>query len=228
MDYTFLLLSGGVGKRMQNSIPKQYMLLAGKPMIMHILEKVDSLDCLERIVIVCATEYISFINELCKTYGISKKIDYACSGKTRQKSVLSGLKRVETKNVIIHEAARPFVTLEDYQQLINDQYQNSIFGIRVPFTVVKGQDQVEGLLTRSELINVQLPQKFNTELIMSAHLQAEAERNTFTEDASLLYHYHPETYIHVVEGREYNLKITTRVDILLGEIIYDEFFRRRK
>ena len=61
MDYTFVLLSGGVGSRMQNPIPKQYMLLAGKPVIMHILEKVDNVPQISKIVIVCANEYHSSI-----------------------------------------------------------------------------------------------------------------------------------------------------------------------
>ena len=55
--YTLVLLSGGVGSRMHNNIPKQYMLLAGKPMIMHVIEKVDVIDSIAKIVIVCADDY---------------------------------------------------------------------------------------------------------------------------------------------------------------------------
>ncbi len=57
MSYSFILLSGGIGSRMKNSIPKQYMLLAGKPMIMHVLEKINLIDEIVEIVIVCAKEY---------------------------------------------------------------------------------------------------------------------------------------------------------------------------
>ena len=102
MKYTFVLLSGGTGSRMRNSIPKQYMLLAGKPMIMHVLEKADQLEDVEKIVIVCADEYRSPIALMLEQYGITKPAEFAPAGASRQASVLSGLKRTESPNVIIH------------------------------------------------------------------------------------------------------------------------------
>ncbi len=228
MEYTFVLLSGGVGSRMHNSIPKQYMLLAGKPMIMHVLDKIDSISEIKKIVIVCSDEYKPSVNLMLEQYGIKKEVIFAPSGKTRQESVLSGLKLVDTESVIIHEAARPFVTIDDYKELIDEPCENAMFGIDIPFTVLKGHEYVEGLLTRSELVNVQLPQKFNTKIIINAHLMAKEDNKTFTEDASLLYFYNPELKIKIVKGKDYNLKVTTRMDMLVGEIIYDEIFRRRK
>ena len=223
-----VLLSGGTGSRMHNSIPKQYMLLAGKPMIMHILEKIDVIDEISKVIIVCTDEYRTPIRLMLEQYGIKKNVDFANGGSTRQASVLSGLKQVETDKVIIHEAARPFVTIEDYKELIEDQSENAMFGIDIPFTVIKGHDHVEDLLTRSELVNVQLPQKFSTQEIFKAHLKAEEEKLTFTEDASLLFYYNPEISIKIIKGKDYNIKVTTRMDMLTGEIIYDEVFRRRK
>ena len=142
--------------------------------------------------------------------------------------MLSGLKKVDTSDVMIHEAARPFVKVEEYQELIDDPCETAMIGLDIPFTVVEGHENVEGILDRSSLVNVQLPQKFNTKLIREAHLKAEAENAFFTEDASLLLHYNPETKIKIVKGKEYNIKLTTRIDILASEIIYDEIFRRRK
>ena len=228
MDYTFVLLSGGVGSRMQNSTPKQYLLLAGKPMIMHILEKVDLIDEIKRIVIVCAEEYQTLIDSMIEQYDINKTVVYAKAGESRQASVLSGLSKVDTDKVIIHEAARPFVKLEDYQAIIDEDCVNAMTGIDIPFTVVKGHDYVEGNLIRSDLVNVQLPQKFDTALLFDAHKKAKEEGLSFTEDASLLHHYYPDTKIRIIKGQEYNIKITTRMDMLIGEIIYDEIFRRRK
>lgn len=226
--YTLVLLSGGVGSRMHNNIPKQYMLLAGKPMIMHVLEKIDAIDSIAKIVIVCADEYQSSLSLMLDQYGIRKPVEFAPAGKTRQASVLSGLKKVETTNVMIHEAARPFVKVEEYKELIDEPCENAMIGSDIPFTVVQGHENVEGILDRSALVNVQLPQKFNTKLIRDAHLKAEADDNVFTEDASLLFYYNPETKIKIVKGQEYNIKLTTRIDMLAGEIIYDEIFRRRK
>lgn len=228
MNYTFVLLSGGVGSRMQQSIPKQYMLLAGKPMIMHVLDKVDLIPEITKIVIVCADEYKSSLDLMLEQYGIKKPVVYAKAGESRQASVLSGLKMVETDDVIIHEAARPFVTVDDYKELIDCPEENAMIGLDIPFTVLKGHENVEGLLTRSELVNVQLPQKFNTKLILEAHKKAESDGQKFTEDASLLFFYNPEVPIKIIKGKDYNIKVTTRMDMLTGEIIYDEIFRRRK
>lgn len=228
MRYTLVLLSGGVGSRMFQSIPKQYMLLAGKPMIMHVLDKVDQIEEIEKIVIVCVDDYRSSLDLMLEQYGIHTPVIYASAGESRQASVLSGLKKVVTENVIIHEAARPFVTVDDYKELINCPEENAMIGIDIPFTVLKGHENVEGLLTRSELVNVQLPQKYNTRLLLAAHEKAKSDGQMFTEDASLLYFYHPDVPIKIIKGKDYNIKVTTRMDMLTGEIIYDEIFRRRK
>ncbi len=226
--YSLILLSGGVGKRMQNSIPKQYMLLAGKPVIMHSLEKIDQIAEVDEIIVVCAEEYRSTIQMMLEQYGIKKRVSFATAGNTRQASVKSGLALVKTPNVIIHEAARPFVKIEDYQKLIAEKSENAIFGLDIPFTVVIGHKYIEKQLDRSELVNVQLPQKFNTELLLQAHNFAEKEGKIFTEDASMLFNYFPQTKVEICAGLEYNIKLTTRTDMLVGERIYDEIFVRRK
>lgn len=226
--YTLVLLSGGTGTRMHNSVPKQYMLLAGKPVIMHILERVDQLDRISEVVVVCTKEYIPSIELMLNQYGIKKQVRFAPAGATRQESVKSGLALVKTDDVIIHEAARPFVKVEDFEKLINNKERNAIYGLSIPFTVVRGHEKIEGLLTRSELINVQLPQKFETKLLKDAHEKASKDNIEFTEDASMVYYYFPDTEIKICPGLDYDIKLTTRIDMLAGEQIYDDIFRRRK
>ena len=222
-----VLLSGGTGSRMNQAVPKQYLLLAGKPVIMHTIERLDTIDNIGEIVIVCADEYRSAIELMLKQYGIHKHIRFTTAGHNRQASVRSGLSCVETDSVLIHEAARPFVKSEEFEHLIASEEKNAIVGSPINYTVLKGKDFVEGILNRSELINVQLPQKFDTTLLKKAHELAYNEELTFTEDASLLYHYIPEIKIKVFPGTEYNIKITTPVDLIVGDIIYREYFQRR-
>lgn len=222
-----VLLSGGTGTRMNQAVPKQYLLLAGKPVIMHTIERLDTIDSIDEIVLVCADEYRSAIELMLKQYGIHKHIHYAAAGQNRQASVRSGLSCVETDSVLIHEAARPFVKAEEFENLIACEEKNVIIGSPINYTVLKGKDCVEGLLNRSELINVQLPQKFDTALLKKAHEFAYTDKLTFTEDASLLYHYFPEVNINVLPGTEYNIKITTPVDMIVGDMIYREYFQRR-
>lgn len=227
-EYTLVLLSGGSGSRMHNSVPKQYMLLAGKPVIMHILERIDLIPTIVEVIVVCADEYVEQVGLMLDQYGIRKKVSFAPAGLTRQASVNSGLSLVKTDDVIIHESARPFVKVEDFERLINEKERNAIFGLDIPFTVIKGHERVEGLLTRSELVNVQLPQKFETQLLKKAHENALHDGAEFTEDASMVFHYNPEVPIEICQGMEYNVKLTTRIDLLVGEQIYDDVFRRRK
>ena len=83
-------------------------------------------------------------------------------GGSRQESVYKGLRALaDCDSVIIHEAVRPLVTVAEFRALIDAEDPNAMFGIPIPFTVLKGHDYVEDLLERDELVNVQLPQKFD-------------------------------------------------------------------
>lgn len=220
--YSVVLLSGGKGKRMMKSVPKQYLLLAGKPIIMHSLERFDSNAQVGEIIIVCEQEFISHLETMLQQYNIETPVKFALAGETRQESVYNGLKLVSEEKVIIHEAARPFVTSDDIQRLIDADEDNVMLGYPIAFTVLRGHEHVEGLLDRSELVNVQLPQKFTTGIILEAHERAREENRQFTEDASMVFHYTSEP-VKIIRGSEYNLKITESVDLLIGEIIYREF-----
>lgn len=226
--FTLVLLSGGSGIRMKKDIPKQYLLLAGKPVIMHTLERINKIEEISEIVIVCTEEYVSLIMEMLVQYNITKPVKFAKAGNTRQASVKSGVELAVTENVIIHEAARPFVSGKDFIRLINEPCENAMYGLSIPFTVIKGHDMVEGILDRSELVNVQLPQKFNTEILRDAHKKAAQENRYFTEDAGLVYYYYPDVDIKICEGMAYDIKLTTSLDLIIGESIYREHFARRK
>ena len=228
MAYSFILLSGGSGTRMGRSVPKQYLLLAGKPMIMHILERVDRLEDISELIIVCEEEYIPSIRLMLAQYAIRVPVSYAPAGETRQASVRSGLAAAKNDGVVIHEAARPFVSEDDFRRLMDAPEENVIFGQGIAFTVLRGHGYVEGILDRSELVNVQLPQKFNRGILSGAHELAAKEGRAFTEDAGLLYHYNPELKIRIMPGPEYNIKVTTPMDLIIGESIYREYFSGRK
>ncbi len=217
-----VLLAGGMGNRMKESVPKQHLLLAGKPIIMHILERVDNMDCISEIVVTCPENFLAETERIIKKYHLTKPIKCVKGGKTRQESCMLGLKHITTKNVIIHEAARPFVTAKEFEYLCSYENENAIYGLDIPFTVLEGVDKIEGILDRSRLVNVQLPQKFNTEKLLEAHEAAAKDNKFFTDDASLFFHYN-KGRIDVLRGTEYNIKITRPVDLKLGSVIYKEY-----
>lgn len=225
--YSVVLLSGGKGSRMQESVPKQYLLLAGKPMIMHSLERIDRLSEVNEIIIVCDPLYRGTISQMIREYNITTSVLLTDAGETRQESVYNGLQKVSNRSVIIHEAARPFVKQEEFQCLIDSEADNVIYGYGIPYTVLVGHDFVSGILDRSELVNVQLPQKFDLASLLEAHKIAKQQGRTYTEDASLMYACSKQK-IGIIRGTSYNIKITEPIDLLLGEIIYRNYILNRK
>lgn len=225
MAYSFVLLSAGKGVRFGREIPKQYLPFAGKPMIVHILEKIEKVDEISEVIVVCNNDYRPKILDYIKVYRLNKKIIFAEGGSNRQESVFNGLMLCSSEDVIIHEAARPLVTVNDFKKLIFNENKNVTYSYSIPYTVLrKDQTQnISGVLNREELINVQLPQKFDKNLLLDAHLKAKAEGKTFTEDASLLYYYTNEK-IFCLEGKSYNVKMTEYIDLIYGELLLKENF----
>ena len=228
MKTGMIILAGGVGKRMGKPIPKQFIILAGKPIIVHVLEKVEQLTEVERVVITCPAEFVAETQQLLQHRNLAGRFCCIEGGETRQQSAYKGMLELgECETVVIHEAVRPFVTLDEFRALIDSEYDNAIYGTRIPFTVLAGHDYVEDTLERSRLVNVQLPQKFNAQQLKDAHEKAIADgRSDFTEDASLLYHY-LKAPIRILEGSDHNIKITQPTDLIIGEAIYGEYISGR-
>lgn len=208
---------------MQQTVPKQFLPLAGKPMILHTLERLEKLTAVGEVVVVCLPAYQDLLREQIRAYALRKPYRIVDSGDSRQSSTYQGLLAARHAQVLIHEAARPFVTTREFQALLDAPAENATYGIDIPFTVSRRKgEHLCGLLTRSELLNVQLPQKFSRQALRSAHEQASAEGRTFTEDTGLLYAFGHKD-IQILPGTPYNVKITEPVDLLCGEIIYKEY-----
>ena len=223
MKIGMVILAGGVGKRMNEPVPKQFLILAGKPIIIHVLEKVEQLVDVERVVITCPAEFVAETQMLLTHRNLEGRFSCVEGGATRQESVRMGLVELgECETVVIHEAVRPFVTIAEFRALIDSEFENAIYGTRIPFTVLGGHEYVEDIFERSRLVNVQLPQKFDAAKLMQAHESARAEDTEFTEDASLLFHYQG-SQIRILEGSEKNIKITDPTDLIIGEAIYNEY-----
>lgn len=225
MNYSFILLAAGKGVRLGKSTPKQFLPLAGKPMIVHTLERVDKLHQVTEIIVVCSLDYVSVIQSYAENYGIKKMIRYIEGGSSRQESVFNGLLAASENMVIIHEAARPLVSIREFEELIHFPYNNVTFSYSIPFTVLKKSNNgiISDILNREELVNIQLPQKFSKDVLLACHEKAKAAHRLFTEDASIVKFY-SDTPIHCIPGSASNIKITEYTDMLFGEILYKEKF----
>lgn len=220
---SFILLAGGSGSRMEKSLPKQFLTIAGKPMIIHIMEKIEKIDEIVEIIVTYPEGYKDYILDYIDKWGFTKKYVLTKGGESRQESVYNALKQVRTDTVIIHEAARPFVRKSDFYRLINCSKSNTTYAASIPFTVLeRNGDYISSVLDRSKLVNIQLPQKFDYIKLMKAHELAHSEGLTFTEDASMLYQLLKER-VSILEGPTYNIKITTNTDYIAAEEIYKEY-----
>ena len=227
MKIGMIVLAGGVGKRIGRPFPKQFLLLGGKPLIVHVLEKARLIPAIERIVVTCPESHLDETRKLIANHGFdAPRFGCILGGDSRQESVYRGLEALDDSDtVIVHEAVRPLVTADEFRELIAAEDQNAMFGIPIPFTVLKGHEYVEDLLERDELVNVQLPQKFDRAKLMAAHEAARSDGATFTEDASLFHRYAGER-VRILPGSERNIKITVPTDIVTAEAIYADVIGR--
>lgn len=226
MTFGMVVLAGGIGRRIGRPFPKQFLLLGGKPLIVHVLEKARAIREIQQVVITCPEAHLAETQELLTNHGFDAKFRCIVGGATRQASVYNGLRALDgIDSVIIHEAVRPLVTAEEFRTLLASPDENAMYGIPISFTVLRGHDYVEGLLDREELVNVQLPQKFDRQKLLAAHEAARAQGTTFTEDASLFVH-HTGEQVRILPGNERNVKITVPADIVMAEALYADFLGR--
>jgi 2-C-methyl-D-erythritol 4-phosphate cytidylyltransferase len=222
-----VVLAGGIGRRIGRPVPKQFLLLGGKPLLVHVLEKARAIPEIERVVVTCPETHLGETRELIENHRLGAKFECVVGGASRQESTYIGLVALgAVDTVIVHEAVRPLVSADDFRRLMAADDENAMYGIPIPFTVLRGHEYVEGLLERDELVNVQLPQKFNAARLLEAHEAARRDGAEFTEDASLFFHYTGEP-VRILPGMDHNIKITVPTDTVTAEAIYADLIGRR-
>jgi 2-C-methyl-D-erythritol 4-phosphate cytidylyltransferase len=214
-----ILLSGGQGKRMKREIPKQYLPLQKKPIILHALEALLSFPSWSEIVIVCEKKY----QGLFTPYQNKASLLFASPGKSRQDSVFSGLQTLSsnTKWVCVHDGARPLLLKKDLEAVLLQGQSFGAAALAVPVKMTIKETDNTGLvkktIPRSHLWEIQTPQVLAYHLLQEGHQKALKNHYTATDDVSLAeYLDHP---VLLVEGSYSNLKITTEEDLELAEIL---------
>lgn len=205
---TVLILGAGSGLRMRSELPKQYIIIKDKPIIFHTIEKFSHF---EEIVVVINKNHMIFFEKYLNSNTLKNKIKIVFGGKTRIESVRNGLSHIdENSNVAIHDAVRPLVSKAMIERLISSVKNNCI----VP--AVKLKDSVRILkedkaivIDREKVIRIQTPQCFYAKDIKEAYLNL--QDFSLTDDASIFEKNGGN--IEVVEGEEYNIKVTTPFDL---------------
>ena len=218
MEKYVLILAGGLGKRMNMSIPKQFIPVAGKPVLMHTIAKFKKYDPKMNIIVIIPRVHIPLWKDLCKEFGFDIKHQTVTGGKERFYSVKNGLKKVpDDALVLIHDGVRPLVSNETIDRVVNASIEK---GNAIPFMdinhsirkISKGKSRA---IDRNRFKVIQTPQGFHANLIKEAY--AKRFRKSFTDDASVLEANGHE--INLVKGNNKNMKITSSTDIHLVDCL---------
>lgn len=219
MDY-IIIVAGGKGLRMGSDIPKQFLPIGGKPVLMRTLERFRQYSPTLQIILVLPKAQQDYWQKLCKEYAFDIDYQLADGGETRFHSVQNGLAKIpdNAQGVVgVHDGVRPFPSID----VIRNCYETArekkavIPVIPVVETVrhLKGDTSVT--VPRNDYRLVQTPQTFDIQLLKAANRQPYNEG--FTDDASIV-----ETFgfnITLVEGNRENIKITTPYDLKIAEVL---------
>ncbi len=222
---TVIVLAAGQGKRMGTEVHKQYLLLAGQPVLCYSMKSFQDSDIIDEMILVTGEGEEGYCREqIVERYGLSKVSQIVAGGKERFHSVWNGLQKTrEDGYVFIHDGARPFVDREMIIRLYETVriHKACVAGMPVKDTIkiVDSECNVEATPDRSTLWMVQTPQVFETKLVKKAYgmLMREPEKYTVTDDAGVVEEIlrHP---VKLVKGSYENIKITTPDDLEVGEV----------
>jgi len=220
---TAIVLAAGRGTRMGTRIQKQYLELAGKPILYHALMPFQQAELIDEIVLVVGKGQEEYCKtEIVEKYHITKVHAIVEGGKERYHSVWNGLQKTDDGYVFIHDGARPFVT-EDILMRVYDEVQKfkaCVVGMPVKDTIKISDAEgfVDATPQRSRVWMIQTPQVFETVLIKEAYRRLmEEERSDVTDDA-MVAELMLGVKVKLVEGSYENIKITTPEDLDIGEI----------
>lgn len=213
-----IIVAGGSGSRMQSVIPKQFLLLNGKPVIMHTVNAFYKSVNQPLIIVVLHADYHQYWQQLCKEHDFKIPHYLISGGETRFHSVKNGLALIEDDAVVaIHDAVRPLVSVD----IINEAYNyaikhgNAVVAVKSRDSIRQVKNQVSNALIRDEIYLVQTPQTFQSALLKMAYQQ---DFNTnFTDDASVVEQLG--ININIIPGSYTNIKITYPEDIAIAEAL---------
>ena len=230
MKVSAIIPAAGLGIRMGSNVPKQFLLLDGKPILHHTLSVLDQCSIVDEIVLVVSEKEIKNAQQQVKD-SHPKVTKVVVGGKQRQDSVGNGLKSVgsETDIVVVHDGVRPFVSPDLIRETVEAarDFGAAITAIPVSDTIkkVNAEGWVERTVDRNGLWRVQTPQTFQVSLLKEAFEKAQADDYYGTDESSLIEYLGKE--VKIIPGSEFNIKITRSEDLVLGEKIAELLKARR-
>ncbi|MCF8464816.1 MAG: 2-C-methyl-D-erythritol 4-phosphate cytidylyltransferase [Flavobacteriales bacterium] len=218
MKKSMIIVAGGSGTRMGAEIPKQFIELNGKPILMHTLQNLHDMDTTMQLILVLPASQFSVWDELKKKHGFLLGHELAAGGATRFLSVKNGLAKVKDSDVVgVHDGVRPFPSKATVDACFA---KASSTGAAVPTIPIvqslrKLNHGISQAIDRNEYCAVQTPQCFQVSVLKKAF--DSAVHTDYSDDATVVEA--TGQFIHLIEGNLENIKITTPIDLELAQLI---------
>jgi 2-C-methyl-D-erythritol 4-phosphate cytidylyltransferase len=218
MKYYAIIVGGGSGKRMQNAVAKQFLLLQHKPVLMHSITTFHQSPFKPQIVVVLHPDFHQYWEELCFKYDFNIPHLLINGGDERFHSVRNGLMAIKGDGIVaIHDGVRPLVS----PKLIANAYEaaeekgNAVAALKPTDSIRRLKGDVSKVINRDELLLIQTPQTFEISQLRTAYQQH--YKSKFTDDASVV---EKAGYkINLIEGERNNIKITFPEDLELAHFL---------
>lgn len=226
-----VIFAGGTGQRMNTkTLPKQFLELHGKPVLIYTLEQFENHPQIDSIILVCLESWIDYAKKLISKFQINKVSQIVPGGASGQESIFHGIQAAYQKFpqqktiVLIHDGVRPLINQETITRCLKCVHQNGNAITTTPAietVFVNGEhDQVGKILNRTQCSLARAPQCFYLDEIYKEHIKAKSEnQKEFIDSATLMQYYGHKLYM--VDGPVENIKITTPMDFYLFRALLD-------
>lgn len=222
MKKVAIIVAGGSGKRMESELPKQFLMILGKPVLYYTLNTFLNAYPDMQVILVLAEEYIGLGREIIDAYFDEERVKITAGGATRFQSVKNGLALVEDEAIVfVHDAVRCTLT----QNLIHRCYETALkTGTAIP--AIKGSDSLRIInedgnneaLDREKIVSIQTPQVFHSKILIPAFNIDFKDR--FTDEASVVEAFG--MMVTLVEGEKQNIKITHPLDLKIADLLLSQ------
>lgn len=219
-----LILAGGVGQRMRRTgMPKQFLEVFGKPIIIYTLQKFEFCEDIDEVVIACHSSYVNYQEALVERYGLKKVKAVISGGKDRQESVLNGLKYIQSNGassedvVVIHDGVRPLIQENILSENVRvaKKYGNAMTVRPVIESVVitsKDEAGFEDFKKRDDTYSLTAPQSFQLGVLSKVYKDIEGQETALPLLDSALAFTYLGNKIHIIKENNNNIKVTTPED----------------
>ena len=223
----FVLLAGGQGLRLNQDTPKQFIRVAGKSLLEHSYSALHSYDPHARMVVVVPADAVALANKLLAG---EPQAELVVGGDSRQASTWAALKHLSDappETVVIHDAARPFLSAQIIHDVVQALQQHEAVDVAIPTAdtiIVERDGFIQSIPKRNHIYRGQTPQGFHFQALLRSYREVgESRLADFTDDCGIYMECHPMGRVRIVKGSSENIKITEDLDMVLA----DELFRTR-